>query len=125
MEEGERNNKIKSLENWQRELAEMHRQKADVAKRVEIHKKKVALMEKNFKIILDNFEYLKPNWKYEEQPEYIENLKKLNLITQDENRLNWQAQIDGAERNTKAVDEQIESLSSHIKKLEEELNKNE
>lgn len=124
MDEGEKTNKLKSLENWNRELEEMHRQKADVTARVELHKKKIALMRANFQIILNNFEYLKPSWKYETVQEYIDNLKVLNLLAQEQNELDWAAQINMAERNISAIDEQIKGLSEHIVKVEKELSEN-
>ena len=124
MDEGERTNKLKSLENWNRELEEMHRQKADVSSRVALHKKKIAIMRENFKIILDNFEYLKPNWKYETVKEYIENLKVLNVLAQEQNELDWASQISMAERNVTAIDEQIKGLREHIAKVEKELVEN-
>lgn len=124
MDEGEKRNKLKSLENWNRELDEMYRQKKDVSSRVELHKKKIGIMRENFRIIINNFEYLKPSWKYEEVPEYIENLKKLNLLSQEQNELDWTAQLNGAERNLAAIEEQIKGLTEHIKKGEEELKEN-
>ncbi|HEY9704671.1 MAG TPA: hypothetical protein V6C58_19675 [Allocoleopsis sp.] len=121
MDEMTRNNKKKNLENYKLEIQSITRHKDMVATKIELFKQKTALQEANYKLILQDFEYLKPSWKYEQNPDYIENIKALNIISMEENRIMWKDQLYNMEKSILASEEQLKSLNDAKEKIEKEL----
>lgn len=121
MEQEMKENKIKNLNNYQREIESLTGFIAELNKKKELFLRKCAVQEKNYKLILAEFEYLKPSWKYEHNPEYIENVKELNVISMEENRMMWQQQLANMDKGITSSNEQIDSLKMMTDKIEKEL----
>lgn len=121
MEEGTKENKLKNINNYQKEIANITAHKEDLIQKLKLFKAKTELQEKNYKIIIDNFKYLKPTWAYEEIPEYIENIKELNVLSMEENRMMWKTQENNMIQGMASADEQIKSLKEATVKIETEL----
>jgi hypothetical protein len=121
MEEGTKENKLKNINNYQKEIANITAHKDELAAKLKLFRAKTTLQEKNYSIIIDNFEYLKPTWAYEEIPEYIENIRQLNILSMEENRMMWKTQENNMIQGMASADEQIASLKEATVKIEKEL----
>jgi hypothetical protein len=121
MEPEIRENKLKNLDNYKREITALNIFKEDILKKKELFLKKTAIQEANYALILKDFEFLKPSWKYELNPEYISNIKLLNEISMEENRMMWKTQLDNMDKGLLSSDEQIRSLVEATAKIEKEL----
>jgi len=117
--------KKKHLENLNRELVNADRQLSELRERIKLFDERVKIKQKLNSSVIKNFRLLKPNWAYEEDPEYIENLKALNNVIFKEADLNDTVQKRSLERNIDSVNKQIESLKKEKERIEKELNENE
>jgi hypothetical protein len=121
MDETVKANKLKNLDNYKREIDNITKFIESLKLKQDIFLRKVAVQEANFKLILEEFEYLKPSWKYESNPEYIANIKVLNEITMEENRIMWKEKILQMEQGLETSEQQIASLKEAVEKIEKEL----
>jgi chromosome segregation ATPase len=113
--------KQKYLENLNREVKMFNEQLPDVEKKLEIHQKTVELLKKNQDIAINNFEYLEPKWGYEKVPEYIENLKMLNVLSFEKANIDWKTQEVQLKNTIESITKQLEQAHKEIDKVTTEL----
>lgn len=105
-------NKEKHLENLNREIKTVDEQLKELNTRLVLLEKEKDLVASNHKIINKNFKLLKITWAFEEDPEYIENTRKINQITLDKKMLDYATQLDRMKNMVESVEKQRESLIS-------------
>jgi hypothetical protein len=121
--------KIRMRDNLIKEQELYGKQVPEVKERLRIHQEGVRLLRENQKIILENFKIVKPTWDYETNPEYLANLKKLNLLNFQKVELDWKNQEESMLSTIKSADEQLvhshqilDGIVNEIAKLESDLN---
>lgn len=113
--------KIRMRDNLKREQEMFAAQLPDLKRRLEIHDQSVAILEENNKIMQANFRFLKPSWGYEEIPEYIDNIRKLNVLTFEKAKIDWETQKSNMVNTIKSAEEQLASSVDRMNKLNEEI----
>lgn len=108
--------KIRYRDNLNREIEMFKMQLPDVHRRLEIHRATVELLIKNQKIAIDNFTFEDPKWGYERVPEYIENIRQLNILNFEKAQIDWKNQ-EGQLLNT------IDSINAQVGTATKELDK--
>lgn len=103
------------IENLEKERSAAIKQKAVVQERVDLIKKERELLLKNNKIALASFVLLKPTWKFEENEEYMNNLKELNRLNAEKKQIEINDVLDKFAGLVKNLDEQIKG---HTEALE-------
>ncbi len=116
-------NKEKGLSNAQREFDEMTKQLNAINELLSIQREKHALEQRNIVIATDEkvFKLITPNWEFEKTPEYLENIRKVNLLNGKLKDLEFQRAMFQYESNARNLAEQIESQTVMIKKYTAEI----
>jgi len=113
--------KQKYHDNLQREVAMFKEQLPEVQQRLDLHLKTIELVKKNHKIMIDNFVFKDPKWGYEEIPEYIENVRQLNILNFERTVLDWDKQTLQFQNNIDSIIKQVTLAESEIVKVTKEL----
>lgn len=116
--------KKKHVENLKREIENAADQKKDIIERRDVFIEKIDASRLSASLVLKNFKIIRPNWAYEEDPEYLEALKKVNDCIFRENELNWKTQLVNIANNIEATEKQKEALTTELARIEKEMNKN-
>ena len=116
-------NKESSLKNLIRERDLIQGIIDEINQRKLLLDEEVTLYKRNCELSQEAFVFLKPNWKFEENPEYMENLKQINRI--NNTRKLWE--LESAEKTTqstlKSQQEQLDSVVKEIERITKEIEK--
>lgn len=113
--------KTRMRDNLKREQEMFIQQIPELQKRLEIHDKTVEILKDNNRIMQENFRFLKPTWAYEGDPEYIENVRKLNVLSFEKAMMDWDAQRLNMSNTLKSAQEQVEASIERMNVLNEEI----
>jgi hypothetical protein len=122
--EGSLINKQNSLKNLLREQNQLEEQVKMIKDNLALMAEKKALFKRNAEISqASEFKFLKPAWSFEEDPEYVANLKRLNAISNQEKEIEFDKQIKTVENLSKNVSDQLVSVSNEVTRIKSELEK--
>lgn len=113
--------KERHKENLEREFKMFTEQLPDVNKRLEIHTKTVELLKKNQEIAINNFVYNEPKWSYESIPEYIENIRQLNILNFEKAQIDWRIQETQMRNQIESINKQIEVATKELERVSAEI----
>lgn len=116
-------NKEQHLSNLNRELELAQDQVKDIDKRLSILLRERELIIANHRIVIDKFVLLKKTWGFEEDPEYMDNTKKLNIISMEKKLIEFDTQETQLKNLIKQVNTQIESLSKEKDRVSQDISK--
>lgn len=119
--EGIKVNREEHLKNLTREVEQTTKQLIDVEDMKSMLEEERALVNANFEIAFKNFFMLKPNWAFEEIPQYMENVKKINKITAKRRDMQFDIEIKRIDGNVESLKSQLESLSNEKDRVEKTL----
>lgn len=122
--EGSLINKRSSYNNLLREQSQLKEQLELINESLKISARKKALFKRNAEISQESeFKFLRPSWSFEENPEYVANLKELNAISNREKELEFDKQIRTVENLAKNVNDQLASVTREADRIKSELDK--
>lgn len=113
--------KTRYKDNLGREIALFKEQLPDVVMRLEIHLQSVALLTRNQEIAMANFKFRDPKWDYEAVPEYIENIRSLNILNFKKASIDWKTQETQMRGTVESINAQLESAATELAKVTKEL----
>ena len=119
--EQEKANKEKALLNAKKEVGMIKEQRDKVQKSLEVTKKEFDIKCRNHEVALKNYKIIKPTWAFEEDPEYLANMKELSLLGFEKFKEEQELKIKQHEDTFVALDNQETSQLEYIETLEREL----
>lgn len=119
--EQEKANKEKALLNAKKEVEMIKEQRDKVQKSLEVTKKEFDIKCRNHEVALKNYKIIKPTWAFEEDPEYLANMKELSLLGFEKFKEEQELKIKQHEDTFVALDNQETSQLEYIETLEREL----
>lgn len=119
--EQEKANKEKALLNAKKEVEMIKNQRLKVQKSLEALKEEFKIKCDNHEVALRNYKIVRPVWAFEEDPEYLENMKKLSLIGFEKFKEKHEADIKQHTDTFVSLDNQETSQLEYIETLEKEL----
>lgn len=119
--EQEVENLKKSLSNAKTELEKSKAQLESAYEDLKDFKEEFDLKCANHEVALKNYKIVKPVWAFEEDPEYLENMRKLSLLGFKRFKEETQRKLEQRNKTIEDIKSQISSQESYIKGLEEEL----
>jgi hypothetical protein len=119
--EQEQANKEKALSNAKKEILMIKEQRIKVQKSLDILKKEFEIKCKNHEVALKNYKILRPTWAFEEDPEYLANMRELSLIGFEKFKEEQEMKIKQHTDTFVALDNQEVSQLEYIESLEKEL----
>lgn len=119
--EQEKANKEKALMNAKKEVEMIKEQRLKVQKSLETTKKEFDIKCRNHEVALRNYKIIKPTWAFEEDPEYLANMKELSLLGFEKFKEEQEAKIKQHEDTFVSLDNQEKSQLEYIETLEKEL----
>ncbi len=108
------------IENLEKERSAAIKQKEIMQGRIDLMKQEKDLLEKNNKIALASFVLLKPTWKFEEDVEYMNNLKELNRLNAEKKQIEIGDVLDKFSGIIKNLEDQIKGHTEALERKREE-----